>query len=211
MIYLIGGPPRSGKTMLAKKLATHLRIGWISSDFLEGIIREYTPARKQAALFPKNAIRSKTDGTNDDMYSRFSFVQIARAYIAQGKTCRRAIEALVEDCVKENHDFVIEGHQIHPKLAARLIERFPKKIRSVFLVKKNESALVAGFIKNTAKSDWVLEKTKKNETLQKIAKMLSYFGGYTEREAAKYRLPFWCMDDNFLKKIIVIEKALAKR
>ncbi|MFH1620481.1 MAG: hypothetical protein ABIB04_00140 [Patescibacteria group bacterium] len=208
MIYLIGGPPRSGKTTLAKKLASQLRIGWVSTDFLESIVREYTPAKNYRKLFPKNNLRGKTSGTNDEMYARFSYKQITAAYIKQGKTSWKAIESFIGDCINESHDFVIEGYQIHPKLTTKMMNGFPKQIHAVFLIKKNEQALVEGFKKNSAKSDWVLNKTKNKETFQKIAKMLSYFGKYTEKEAEKYRLPVYCMDKDFLKTISKIAKKI---
>jgi 2-phosphoglycerate kinase len=34
MIYLIGGAPRAGKSILAQQIAAHLSIGWVSTDLL---------------------------------------------------------------------------------------------------------------------------------------------------------------------------------
>ena len=39
MIYLIGGAPRAGKSILAQQVAAHLRIGWISTDLLMELLR----------------------------------------------------------------------------------------------------------------------------------------------------------------------------
>lgn len=39
MIFLIGGAPRTGKSILAEKLATRLRIGWVSADLLVDLLR----------------------------------------------------------------------------------------------------------------------------------------------------------------------------
>jgi 2-phosphoglycerate kinase len=39
MIYLIGGAPRAGKSILGQQLAAKLRIGWISTDLLQEILR----------------------------------------------------------------------------------------------------------------------------------------------------------------------------
>ena len=210
MIYLIGGPPRSGKTTLAKKLAARLRVGWVSADILESVVREYTPKKDYRKLFPKNALREKTHWNNDEMYGMFSHKEIAHAYIQQGKVSRKAVEVFVKDCVNEAHDFVIEGHQLHPKLVAELIRKFPKEIRGVFLIKRDEQLIVNGFHKNKAKWDWVLQKTNKKETFPKIAKMLSFFGTWIEKEAQKYQLPVYCVDNNFLKAITALEKDLAK-
>jgi AAA+ ATPase superfamily predicted ATPase len=209
MIYLIGGPPRSGKTTLAKRLAARLRIGWVSADFLEGVIREYLPTSKRADAFPKNVMRAKTDGTNDDMYARFSAVQIVRAYERQGKTCSKALESLVAALVYEKHDFVIEGYQVRPSLASKLSTRFPGEIRSVFLFKKDVPLLVSGLVKNKAKSDWAIQKTRKPETLWKIAEMLAIFGARVENEAKQHAQSAHSMDKKFGGKILALEKTLA--
>lgn len=39
MIYLIGGAPRVGKSILCQQLAAKLRIGWISTDLLVGVLQ----------------------------------------------------------------------------------------------------------------------------------------------------------------------------
>jgi hypothetical protein len=39
MIYLIGGAPRAGKSILGQRLSALLRIGWISTDLLQEVLR----------------------------------------------------------------------------------------------------------------------------------------------------------------------------
>jgi len=39
MIYLIGGAPRVGKTILGQRLCTTLKVGWISTDLLMELLR----------------------------------------------------------------------------------------------------------------------------------------------------------------------------
>jgi 2-phosphoglycerate kinase len=39
MIYLIGGAPRSGKTILSQQIAAQLKIGYISTDILVDLLR----------------------------------------------------------------------------------------------------------------------------------------------------------------------------
>ena len=39
MIYLVGGSPRSGKSILGQRISAHLRIGWISTDLLVELLR----------------------------------------------------------------------------------------------------------------------------------------------------------------------------
>ena len=39
MIYLIGGAPRAGKTILGQRLCTTLKVGWVSTDLLMELLR----------------------------------------------------------------------------------------------------------------------------------------------------------------------------
>jgi len=39
MIYFVGGAPRAGKSILGQRVSARLRIGWISTDILEELLR----------------------------------------------------------------------------------------------------------------------------------------------------------------------------
>src|SRR5688500_4845814 len=39
MIYLVGGAPRAGKSILGQQVAANLKIGWISTDLLMELLR----------------------------------------------------------------------------------------------------------------------------------------------------------------------------
>jgi len=39
MIYLIGGAPRAGKSILGQRVAVNLKTGWISTDLLAELLR----------------------------------------------------------------------------------------------------------------------------------------------------------------------------
>lgn len=44
MKYLIGGPPRCGKTTLAKELSSRLGVSWISTDMIDNMLKPYLSA-----------------------------------------------------------------------------------------------------------------------------------------------------------------------
>jgi hypothetical protein len=39
MIYLVGGAPRAGKSILSQQVAANLRVGWVSTDLLVQLLR----------------------------------------------------------------------------------------------------------------------------------------------------------------------------
>lgn len=183
MIYLIGGPPRAGKTILSKKLSRKLHIPCISVDTLEGIVKAHTPKDKIKTNYPKDEIRNKTKHSNDVMYTRYSSREIMRAYVRQAKSSWKAIELFVEAEVVEGNDYILEGHQIHPALAAKFKKKYPDDIREIFLIQTDPARLVRDALKNKAKNDWFIKKTKDPNTYMKIAEMLCLYGMFIKKEA----------------------------
>jgi len=57
-VYLIGGPPKCGKTTLAKTLSKRLSIPWISADTLQNIASVYIPEEEYEKYFPHSKARS---------------------------------------------------------------------------------------------------------------------------------------------------------
>ena len=71
----------------------------------------------------------------------------------------------------------------------------------MFLVKNDERQFVQDIHKSSTPNDWIIRKTKQEETFHKIAKMIAEYSKYFEKEAKKYKLPILEMDNNFEKQI----------
>ncbi len=206
MVYLIGGPPKCGKTTLAKKLAGKYRIPWISADTLQNIVWAYTPKRKRPALFPHRYLRA---GSNDAFYSGHSARKIIQNYIAQGKSTYSAISMMVETSLADKEDFIVEGYQVTPEIVDRIFKKFGKeRLRAVFLVRHDEAKFIRDIHKSTTPNDWILRKTKNHATYGKIAKMINAYSHYFEKEAQKYGFKVFNMDDDFKKQLGIIERSL---
>jgi predicted kinase len=61
MIYLIGGPSRSGKTILAKMLQQKTGANLLPLDYIEAAVTEYYSNKELDELRPFSAMRSKTN------------------------------------------------------------------------------------------------------------------------------------------------------
>lgn len=202
MIYLIGGAPRCGKTTIAKKLSKTLLIPWISADTIESIVAANTPSDEVGKLFPKSVIRKKTKQSNDFMYSRYSAKEIRDSYIKQAKSSWKAIDALVDCEIKEGNHYIIEGHQLHPKLIAQIENKYGKKnICSLVITRFDVNEIVKGCLKHKAKNDWFIQKTKDKETYYKIAEMLREYSIFFKRESEKFKIDVLNVDKKFLDQI----------
>lgn len=198
MVYLIGGAPRCGKTILAKRLAKQLSMSWISADTLESIAKQYIPKENHARFFPKDLIREKTKSSNDIMYTDYTADEILSAYVIQSKTSWDAISMLVECMICDKETIIIEGHQIHPKLISELTEKYGEQsIRAIILTKGDVNQIVETARKGQSDNDWFIKKSINPEIHYKIGEMLSKYSNYFSEEAKKYEIAEMGYKGNF--------------
>ena len=108
MIYLIGGAPRAGKTILGQQISRELRIGWVSTDLLLTLLRvTYVEGMKTEWNAAPEAITAN---------ATWFFPYLERFVWG--------VNSMVED-------YVIEGVDFLPTQAAQLAAQYP--IRAVFL------------------------------------------------------------------------------
>ncbi len=198
MIYLIGGPPKSGKTTLAKHLFKSPGLPWVSTDTLQNLIKPYIHENDWPLKFPASLMRCQD---NDQKYAQYSSDQIIQAYQQQAQTLYEAIDMFVLSEITDSNDFIIEGYHITPELVAQLQSKYPGQIQSIFLIKTDELKFVENIHQSTTPNDWILARSKQPQTFTKIAKMICQFGKIFDRQAQKFNLKVINMDINFDKQL----------
>ncbi|MFH1404545.1 MAG: hypothetical protein ABIH21_00410, partial [Patescibacteria group bacterium] len=174
---------------------------WISADMIESMILPYIPNSKLETMFPKRIIRKQTKQSNDLMYSKYTIKQIAEAYIRQAKSSWDAIEMAVEVAIYENHDLIIEGHQVHPALISKMIKRFAKQIKGLVITRHDTNMVAKCSRKFATKNDWFTCKTKNSDADIKIARMICVYSEYFTKEAEINKINIINVDNNFKKQI----------
>jgi len=198
MIYLIGGPPRCGKTTIAKESSKL----WISVDTIESVILSNTNKKDLNRLFPKTVVRKKTKQSNDIMYNSYSAKKITNLYKKQSKTSWEAIDTMINRELHEHNDYIIEGHQIHPEFINNIIKKYGgKNIISLVLTRFNLDEIVSGNKKYKVENNWFIQKTKNEYIFYKIAEMIKVYSNYYEKEAKKYGIKIINMDNDFLGQL----------
>ena len=100
MMRLLGGPPRSGKTLIAQRMARTYGIGWLSTDTVKFLLRDHWPE----GATPK--FGEPPDAWCDAIYPAIRDAVDSQNYMAE--------------------DYLIEGGDFLPRHAARLREEFPE-------------------------------------------------------------------------------------
>lgn len=188
MLYLIGGPPRSGKTTLAATLARRTSLPYFSIDHIAQVIIPYIPEDDHAIKLPLRVAIQQAGYSNDVFYTRYSPEQAVALYECQARTIWPGIENFIRYALDANHDLIIEGWQIVPA-RLRAIVGARERARAVFLYKLQEADILSGLKAHSAKNDWVVQNTRSDETFNAIGKMISCFGAAISREATLNDFP----------------------
>ena len=106
MIYFIGGASRSGKTILAKRLANLLRLPYLSTDSLMMGFMNGVPEM----------------GVHDKMWPDEIAVKMWPF-----------ISAMVENMIYNHQDYIIEGEALLPSYIKQLMDKHPQRIKSCFV------------------------------------------------------------------------------
>jgi len=115
-LYLVGGPPRVGKSSLAQRLLKLDRIPWLPTDILRTVLRQVLPELDAIDQDPVDA----------SLLSKFMYPHIEQA---------------AEVCAEENERFLIEGFELSVSYPARLEAALGNsKIRACFLGNRSFSA-----------------------------------------------------------------------
>lgn len=206
MIYFIGGPPRCGKTTLAKRMSKELQIPWISCDTLQVIAGAYMTKQVWNKTQPYTVLR-RTHKTNDQFYTALSPQEIVRVLRKQSRATFRAIDMMAICEIKDGNDYIIEGYQLEPRFVRSLIKKYgPKQCKAIFLTKTDAERFAQDVHKSTTPNDWLLIGTKKKETFVKVGQMVALYSRLLEKEARVLKLPVLSMDHHFTKQL---RKAIA--
>src|SRR5580698_7767520 len=202
MLYLIGGPPRCGKTTLSAALAKKLQIPYFSIDHIASVIPPYIPPERQDESFPLRALRQKVNNDNDRFFATYSAEEIVAVYQRQAATVWPGVRNFIDYAIEDEHTLILEGWQLLPRLLAEipLAER-SGNVQIQYLYKTDVQEILSGLKANNPVNDWVLRHTKEDAGFLRTAQMISCFGKTIEKETSELRFKAINMDRDFVRKI----------
>lgn len=196
MIYLIGGSPRGGKSILSKELAKQLNIPYISTDNLRPVIIPYFKKRK-FEFFP---FEKMFDADNIDKYfKKYTGREMLNADIKEAKTMWPGVKNLIEYLLKCKMDYIIEGVDLLPSMVNQF--KSENNIKAVYLIKLDSNKIYQGILDNKNSNDWITGNTQNKESILKAADSLIPYGNYFLREAKKYNFKYFNTEDDFHSQI----------
>jgi len=193
MIYLIGGAPRCGKTILAKKIAIKKQIPFLMTDAIRPIILNYLPKSELKTKMPFDYIKG----------SEYCLAKESlKAEIIESKTMWPGIKALICQMYLCKQDCILEGVHLLPELVQQLKkEKCWKNIKIIYLIKKDSNKIIDGFSKNRNEFDWAQSCLQDKVKLFYLAEMVRLKSLHIDKQAKKYKFKTINTDTDFDIKI----------
>lgn len=192
MIYLIGGAPRLGKSVIARQLSKKLGIPWVSTDFLWAIATKYTSARERRRLWPiVSGFGERTAFANLPLEKQVRF------QFHEARSLWTALFTFVHYHVVAHDDYILKGVHLTPRIVARL-KALPfarGKIRALVIVDGDEQRILRNMLRNTSRDNWMHGASQRVQGL--IARFDAAVDRRFERDVKRYRIEVLRKSDDF--------------
>jgi 2-phosphoglycerate kinase len=179
MIYLVGGAPRAGKSILAQQFAAKLKIGWISTDLLQDLLR-----------------------VRDDNASMEAWDATTGAIVANAERFFPYLERFVWGVSSLAESYVIEGVGFLPAQVVQLSMEY--EIRPVFL--GCCAMTLARFDQFPGRSPGYASLPE--ETRRQIVSDIPRWSEFVRQEAQEFSYPYVDMSDDFPARLTEAEAIL---
>ncbi len=162
MIFLIGGTAKSGKTYLANKILKEKTISYFSTDYLMVTI--------------SNVLKINVDEEDDKMVAH---------------KLSPFLETMIEAMIYNKIDYLIEGVHLLPEFVSKLINKYPKYIKSCFLgytdIAVNDK--IDELMKYQSENCWY--KHYSHEQMKQLVNFLHHFSQEIKNDCLSYSIPYF--------------------
>jgi len=181
MLYLLGGPPRVGKSIISKTITEKHGINVVSTDSLGAVLENVLDPEVEPGLFIVTKFNRMTEVDRIDLMVANTTERI-NYQLEEGFAVWKAIKPFVLRERDEGRDVVVEGVAVLPELVHQL-----KNVdyRVVFIGNQENEHLEN--IKKSAmenEHDWMRHAS--DEYIAAFATFVMHMSGYLEKEAHKY-------------------------
>lgn len=187
MIYLIGGAPRIGKSIIAKELAQKIGAELVATDDLE---------------MPKNDL-PELSFSGDPAENILTSDERVSLQVSHSELSEPNIEHIISVAFNEQKNLVLEGIHLLPSAVAKYVQKY--SVAAVFIGWRNADAVFNGMALNNSPTDWL--KDSAEMVRRQVADFTLAFSEYIVTETEKYGLSYMERSEDFkgdIQKIILM-------
>ena len=202
MIYLLGGPPRVGKSIISNEIRQKHAISVVSTDSLGAVLEstlslEAAPDLFVFARFNEMPVADRVKLMVDDP------AELIDSLMKESRVVWKAVEAFIRREKDEGRDVLIEGVAVLPELVSQL-EDIAHRVVFIGNQGNKHNENMKKFAEEN-EHDWM--RSASDQYISAFAMFVERMSAYIEQEAHKYGFkyiemdgePFWRMAENIAK------------
>ncbi len=175
MLYLLGGAPRTGKSILARSFVTEKGIPYFGIDGLTTVLQESLP----------------------DLG-----IKHGQPFISKAEKIWPILNSLLIHFIEEEPNYLAEGDALLPKHVAELEKKYKNEIKACFtgftkISPEDKLKEIRQF--SDFKDDWT--KKRSDEKMLGDIKSMIKFSGYLKKECSKLNIEYFEISYNFQKNL----------
>jgi len=196
MIFLLGGPPRVGKSIISSEIQQKHAVNVVSTDTLSAVLEKVLSPEAEPDLFVFGKFNEipMAERTKLIMKNPEGLIDYVRK---ESHVVWKAVEAFIRRENVEGRDVLIEGVAVLPELVIRLTDIHH---RVVFIGNQGENHKenIRKFAKEN-EHDWMRDVS--DQYIGAFAMFVKRMSAYIEQEAKKYGFEYIEMDKEFIGNI----------
>lgn len=204
MIYLIGGAPCVGKSLLAKRIAKQEGIEVLSTDHACDAFIETLSSEERSVCFPLGGF-SGDPAKNVLTPQRHAALQVTSSLSLEPEIGRHIAES-----VAAGRPLIVEGVHLLPEVIDRLRRKYAATpVRALVVWSQDVERVVRGIAANTSPENWLGGSDP--VVIRQVAESVAAFSAYAAAEAEKYGIWSFERTDRFAEDMSMMEGLLAER
>ena len=190
MFFFIGGAPRIGKSLIAKKFADAEQATLISTDEVDERYVKTLSKLDRERLFPM----PNFSGTPS--HNALEPMERVRMQMVTASSLELELKRVVLETVQISHQAVVEGIHITPSLVDKIKEQYPDQmVKAIFIGSQNQKLIIDGVKKNTNPHNWL--KDSPEEIIRQVAQFVVSFSSFIQQEARTHLMDYFERTDDF--------------
>jgi 2-phosphoglycerate kinase len=196
MIFLLGGPPRVGKSIISNEIRQKHAVNVVSTDSLGAVLENVLSPETAPDLFVfdkfgKMPLAERVKLITKDPAELIDYV------IKESHVVWNAVEAFARRENDEGRDALIEGVAVLPELISRL-EDIPHRVVFIGNQGENHKENIKKFAEEN-ENDWMRDVS--DQYISVFAMFVKRMSAYIEQEAEKYGFEYIEMDKELFGNI----------
>jgi 2-phosphoglycerate kinase len=197
MIFLLGGPPKVGKSIISNKIRQKHAVSVVSTDTLGAVLENILSPESAPDLFIFGKFNKMPMAERVKLITK-NPAELIDYVIKESHVVWKAVEAFIRRENDEGRDVLIEGVAVLPELISQL-EDIPHRVVFIGNQGENHKENIKKFAEEN-EHDWM--RGVNDQYIGAFAMFVKRMSAYIEQEAKKYGFEYIEMDKELFGNVM---------